>query len=66
MDLLTSAVTMLGAQNDARAQIVAAKILKQTAGQEKAMANLLDAAAQNLDRVASAAPGMGGLVDITV
>lgn len=66
MDLLTSAVTMLGAQSDARAQIVAAKILKQTAGQEKAMANLLDAAAQNLDRVAAAAPGVGNMVDITV
>jgi hypothetical protein len=66
MDFLTSAVTMLGAQNNARAQIVAAKILKETAGQERAVATLLDAAAANLDRVAAAAPGRGTLVDVTV
>lgn len=66
MDLLMSAVAMLGAQNDARAQIVAAKILRQTAEQERSVATLLQAAAQNTDRVGAAAQGLGQMVDITV
>lgn len=67
MDPIGTALTLLDAQANARAQVIAAKIIKETAAADQAVAGLLEAAAANMDRVVSAAAsGQGGLVDVTV
>lgn len=56
------------ASSQAQVQMaVAAKIAKMNAGAERSVAQLLEASAENLKTVASAtAPGVGGVVDVSV
>ncbi|MBL8572716.1 MAG: hypothetical protein JNM13_03480 [Hyphomicrobiaceae bacterium] len=62
-----AAATMLTAQMDARTQFMAAKFLKQNADATAAVAGLIEAGQNSLDRiVAAAGPGKGGIVDVSV
>jgi hypothetical protein len=47
-------------------QAMAAKLMKMNAGQEKAIAQLLEAANQNAAKLADAAAGLGQNLDIQV
>ena len=65
MDVASLASALVGAQM-ARAQLaVAAKIVRMDAQTGQSVANLLDAAQQNLNRLANVAAGIGTQVDIT-
>jgi hypothetical protein len=65
MDVAALASALVGAQM-ARAQLaVAAKIARMDAQTGQSVANLLDAAQQNLNRLANVAAGIGTQVDIT-
>ena len=44
---------------------VAAKLLRMNADQEQSVVKLVDAAQQNLDRLANVAAGIGGNLDIS-
>ena len=57
---------MAGAQVGRLQMALAAKMLKMNADAANSVAQLIDAAAQNLDRLANVAAGLGGNVDITV
>jgi hypothetical protein len=45
---------------------VAARLLRMNADQEQSVAQLVDAAQQNIDRLANVAAGIGGNLDISV
>lgn len=65
MDVAALASALVGPQM-ARAQLaVAAKIARMDAQTRQSVANLLDAAQQNLNRLANVAAGIGTQVDIT-
>jgi hypothetical protein len=65
MDVAALAAALVGAQM-ARAQLaVAAKIARMDAQTGQSVADLLDAAQQNLNRLANVAAGVGTQVDIT-
>lgn len=63
-----SLATAAAASSQAQVQVaVAAKIAKMNAGAERSVADLLTAAQQNIEAIASAAPaGTGNLLDISV
>jgi hypothetical protein len=57
---------MAGAQGASVQMALAAKMLKMNADAHGAIAQVLDAAQQNLQQLASAAAGLGRNVDISV
>ena len=69
-DVLMSAfiAAAAAASNQAQVQMaVAAKIAKMNAGAERSVAQLLEASAKNMKAVVNnTAPGVGGVVDISV
>jgi hypothetical protein len=66
MDVSSIATAFVGA-TAARVQMAAAaKMMKMNAGQERSIAELLEAASKNASRLASVAQGVGGNLDITV
>ena len=66
MDVGTLAATAMMAQASSRSQVIAAKIIKDNAGSEQAVADLLQSSADNLDKLATAAAHLGTNLDITV
>lgn len=66
MDVGTLAAGMLMAQSTSRAQTIAAKIIKDNAGSDQAVADLLQASAESLDKLATAAAHLGTNLDVTV
>ena len=66
MDPVSIATALIGTQA-AQAQIaVAAKIAQMNAQQGQSIAQLLDAAAANFDRLANVGAGIGGNLDVTI
>ncbi len=66
MDPVSIATALIGVQA-AQAQLaVAAKIARMGAQEGQAIANLLDAAAANFNRLANVGAGIGGNLDVTV
>jgi len=57
---------MAGAQMSGVQMALAAKMLKMNADSQGAIAQVLDAAAQNLNRLANVAAGVGQNLDISV
>jgi hypothetical protein len=66
MDVAALASALAGAQLGQVQLAVAAKMLRMNADQASSIANLIDAAAQNTNRLANVAAGVGGNLDITV
>lgn len=66
MDVAALASAMAAAQMGQVQTAVAAKMMKMNANQDTAVAQLLAAAAQNGDRLANVAAGIGQNLDITV
>jgi len=66
MDVAALASALAGAQLGQIQLAVAAKMLRMNADQVSSIANLIDAAAQNANRLANVASGIGGNLDITV
>ena len=66
MDVAALASALAGAQLGQIQLAVAAKMLRMNADQVSSIANLIDAAAQNANRLATVASGIGGNLDITV
>jgi len=65
MDPSTLAAAFVGAQNGSVQAALAATMLRMNADAEKAVADLLAAAQQNLNRLANVAAGVGGTLDIS-
>ena len=66
MDPASLAAGLVAAQMAQAQMAMAAKMVKMNAGQGQAIAQLLDAAAQNGSRLANVATGVGQNVDIKV
>ena len=66
MDTAALASALIGAQNAQTQFAVAAKMVKMNADADASVAKLIDAAQQNLNRLANVANGVGGNLDITV
>lgn len=66
VDIGTLATAMMTAQATSKSQVIAAKIIKDNAGSEKAVADLLQASTDNLQKIAASISGLGGNLDITV
>ena len=66
MDVAALASAIAAAQTGQVQTAVAAKMMKMNANQDAAVAQLLAAAAQNGDRLANVAAGIGQNLDITV
>jgi hypothetical protein len=65
MDVAALASALAGAQMGQIQLAVAAKMLRMNANQASSIANLIDAAAQNGNRLANVAAGIGGNLDIS-
>jgi uncharacterized linocin/CFP29 family protein len=65
MDTAALAAAFVGAQNGSVQGVLAAKMLRMNADAEQAVAELLEASAQNLSRLANVAAGIGGNLDIS-
>jgi hypothetical protein len=65
MDPASLAAAFVGAQTGRVQMAVAAKMLKMNADQSAAIAQLLEAAADNVNRLANVAAGVGQNLDIT-
>ncbi len=65
MDPSSLAAAFVGAQTSQLQTAVAAKMLKMNADAASNAAQLLDAASQNLNRLANVAAGIGNNLDIT-
>jgi len=65
MDPTSLAAAFIGAQNGSVQATLAAKMLRMNADAEQAVADLLAAAQQNLERLANVAAGVGGNLDIS-
>jgi hypothetical protein len=65
MDTASLAAALIGAQAGSTQSVVAAKMLRMNADAEQAVAALLEASAQNLNRLANVAAGVGGSLDIS-
>ena len=66
MDVAALASALAGAQLGQIQLAVAAKMLRMNADQASSIANLIDAAAENGNRLANVAAGIGSNLDITV
>lgn len=65
MDVTSIAASFIAAQASQVQMAVAAKMMKMNANAAADAAKLLQAASQNLDRLANVANGVGGNLDIT-
>ena len=65
MDPSSIATAFVAAQSSQLQTAVAAKMLKMNADMASSAVQLIDAASQNLDRLANVAAGIGGNLDIT-
>jgi hypothetical protein len=65
MDTASLAAALIGAQAGSTQSVLAAKMLHMNADAEQAVAALLEASAQNLNRLANVAAGVGGSLDIS-
>ena len=65
MDTASLAAALIGAQAGSTQSVLAAKMLRMNADAEQAVAALLEASAQNLNRLANVAAGIGGNLDIS-
>jgi len=65
MDVASIAASFIAAQASQVQIAVAAKMMKMNANASADAAKLLQAASQNLDRLANVANGIGGNLDIT-
>ncbi len=65
MDLSSIAAAMVGAQMSRVQFAVAAKLMRMTADQQASAVQLINAGQQNLNKLASAAAGVGTQLDIT-
>jgi hypothetical protein len=66
MDPAALVSTLIGAQVGRAQLAVAAKLLQMDAANEQSVVGLIDAAQQNMDRLANVAAGIGGNLDISV
>ncbi len=66
MDTSSIAAAFIAAQAGQVQTAVAAKMLKMNADSASSVAQLLDAAQQNMNRLANVAAGIGGNLDISV
>ena len=66
MDVSTIAAAIIGAKQGQLQLAVAAKILRMNAEQGLSIAKVLEAAQENIQRLANVAAGVGGNVDISV
>jgi hypothetical protein len=66
MDPAALATAFIGAQVGRVQLAVAAKLLQMDAANEQSVVGLIDAAQQNMDRLANVAAGIGGNLDISV
>ncbi|MEJ1160279.1 hypothetical protein [Prosthecomicrobium sp. N25] len=66
MDPVSLAVSLMSAQSSSRAQIMAASFIKSNAESQQAVAGLLEASSQNLQKLAEQAAGLGANLDVTV
>jgi hypothetical protein len=66
MDPAALATAFIGAQVGRTQLAVAAKMLQMDAANEQSVVGLIDAAQQNMDRLANVAAGIGGNLDISV
>jgi hypothetical protein len=65
MDVASIAAAFIASQAGQVQTAVAAKMLKMNADASAGVAQLLDAASQNFNRLANVASGVGGNLDIT-
>ena len=65
MDTSSIAAAFVAAQTSQLQTAIAAKMLKMNADMASSAVQLIDAASQNLDRLANVAAGIGGNLDIT-
>jgi len=65
MDVSSLAAAIIGAQVGKVQLAVAGKILRMNAEAERSVAELIDAAQQNIDKLANVAAGIGTNIDIT-
>jgi len=65
MDDVSLASAFISATMGQAQLAVAAKLLRMNADQEQSVVKLVDAAQQNLDRLANVAAGIGGNLDIS-
>jgi hypothetical protein len=65
MDISTIATALIGAQVGRLQLAVAAKMLRMNAEQGASIANMIDAAQQNIQRLANVAAGIGGNLDVS-
>lgn len=66
MDVSSLAAAMVGAQMGRVQMAAAAKMMKMNADNAASIIQVIDAAQQNLDKLANAAAGLGQNLDITV
>jgi hypothetical protein len=66
MDDVSLASAFISASMGQAQLAVAAKLLRMNADQEQSVVKLVDAAQQNLDRLANVAAGIGGNLDVSV
>lgn len=65
MDPSSIATAFVAAQSSQLQTAIAAKMLKMNANMASSAVQLIDAASQNLNRLANVAAGIGGNLDIT-
>jgi len=66
MDPASLASALIGAQVGRVQLAVAGKLLRMDAINEQSVVKLIDAAQQNMDRLANVAAGIGGNLDVSV
>jgi hypothetical protein len=66
MDPASLASALIGAQVGRAQLAVAGELLRMDAINERSVVKLIDAAQQNMDRLANVAAGIGGNLDISV
>jgi len=66
MDPVALASAFIGAQVGRVQLAAAAKLLQMDAANEQSVVGLIDAAQQNMDRLANVAAGIGGNLDVSV
>lgn len=66
MDIGSLAAATMMAQATSKSQIIAAKVIKDNAESQQAVAGLLEAASKNLENLAASSGPLGGTLDITV
>jgi hypothetical protein len=66
MDVGSLMTALAGARTAQLQFVVAAKMLRMSADQASNVAKMIEAAQQNIDRLANVAAGVGGAVDISL